>query len=227
MFLLNSRSHLFSAARKPSDRLGRQVRGRTFSRSYGAILPSSFSRVLPFAWECSSRPPVSVCGTVDRGRGLSGFSRGHGLCAFGIPPSSSRPGVIGARICLGPAPRRLNKLFRSLARIAFPVPASHAAVGTGILTRFPSGARLRFPLGADSPCAVQRGAGNLGLTATRILFLVLATHVNIRSSNASKAARAAPSSAYGTLPYQSLARFRGFGCGLEPRYIFRAGRLDR
>jgi hypothetical protein len=38
--------------------------GRTLSRSYGANLPSSFSRVLPSALEYSSRPPVSVCGTV-------------------------------------------------------------------------------------------------------------------------------------------------------------------
>jgi hypothetical protein len=37
--------------------------GRPFSRSYGAILPSSLTRVLPFACVCSTRLPVSVCGT--------------------------------------------------------------------------------------------------------------------------------------------------------------------
>lgn len=183
-----------------------------FSRSPGNALPAHLCR-------------FAVRSTAVAG--LAAFLVGMAFAPSGFLPPRRAPALYGARICLGPAPRRLNKLFHPLARITFPVPASHAAVGTGILTRFPSGARLRFPLGADSPCAVQRGAGNLGLTATRILFLVLATHVNIRSSNASKAARAAPSSAYGTLPYQSLARFRGFGCGLEPRYIFRAGRLDR
>ena len=34
-----------------------------FSRSYGVILPSSLTRVLPFVLEFSSRLPVSVCGT--------------------------------------------------------------------------------------------------------------------------------------------------------------------
>ena len=40
---------------------------RTFSRSYGANLPSSFTRVLSSALEYSSCPPVSVCGTVPTG----------------------------------------------------------------------------------------------------------------------------------------------------------------
>ena len=33
------------------------------SRSYGVILPSSLTRVLPFVLGFSPRPPVSVCGT--------------------------------------------------------------------------------------------------------------------------------------------------------------------
>ncbi|KHF27783.1 hypothetical protein CM49_06648 [Paenibacillus sp. P1XP2] len=37
--------------------------GHPFSRSYGVILPSSLTRVLPRALEFSSRLPVSVCGT--------------------------------------------------------------------------------------------------------------------------------------------------------------------
>ena len=41
------------------------IKGHTFSRSYGINLPSSFSRVLSSALEYSSRPPVSVCGTVS------------------------------------------------------------------------------------------------------------------------------------------------------------------
>ena len=39
-------------------------RGRTFSRSYGTILPSSFTRVLSSALGFSPCLPVSVCGTV-------------------------------------------------------------------------------------------------------------------------------------------------------------------
>ena len=56
MFLVNSRLGLFTAA--PSS-LG----GRPFSRSYGAILPSSLTTNHSSALGYSPRLPVSVCGT--------------------------------------------------------------------------------------------------------------------------------------------------------------------
>ena len=66
--------------------------GRTLSRSYGANLPSSFTRVLSSALEYSSCPPVSVCGTVDLALKLRGFSWKQGIGSFrrASPPSSSR-----------------------------------------------------------------------------------------------------------------------------------------
>ena len=73
MFLLNSRSHLFTAAR---------FHGHTLSRSYGIILPSSFSRVLSSALEYSSHPPVSVYGTATRDLVLRGFSWKQGIHHF-------------------------------------------------------------------------------------------------------------------------------------------------
>ena len=54
VFLLNSRLGLFAAA---------PLRGLPFSRSYGVILPSSLTTLLPLALEFSSHLPVSVCGT--------------------------------------------------------------------------------------------------------------------------------------------------------------------
>ena len=57
--------------------------------------------------------------------------------------------------------------------------------GTGILTSFPSTTRFRLALGADSPCADERCAGNLGLTATELFTLFIATHVSIRTSDTS------------------------------------------
>ena len=57
--MLNSRLGLFTAA--PSGCY--TLTGHPFSRSYGVILPSSLTRVLPSALEFSSRLPVSVCGT--------------------------------------------------------------------------------------------------------------------------------------------------------------------
>ena len=64
VFLINSRLDLFTAAPP--------MAGRPFSRSYGSILPSSLTMNLSSALECSSRPPVSVCGTGC----LARFSRG-------------------------------------------------------------------------------------------------------------------------------------------------------
>src|SRR5699024_6592145 len=68
-------------------------------RSYGAILPSSLTRVLPLTFGFSPRLPVSVCGTgtCDLARG---FSWQCGFGSFGtLFPSPSQLGIIG-RICL-------------------------------------------------------------------------------------------------------------------------------
>ena len=51
MFLINSRYSRFSVA---------HLRGRPLSRTYGAILQSSLTTVLPSALEFSSHLPVSV-----------------------------------------------------------------------------------------------------------------------------------------------------------------------
>jgi hypothetical protein len=53
--------------------------GRPFSRSYGANLPNSLTKVLPFALVYSTRLPVSVCGTGTWVSMLRGFSRQLGL----------------------------------------------------------------------------------------------------------------------------------------------------
>lgn len=65
VFLLNSRLGLFTAAHSTSE--------HPFSRSYGVILPSSLTRVLPLTLGFSPRLPVSVCGTgtYDLTRGFS------------------------------------------------------------------------------------------------------------------------------------------------------------
>ena len=59
MFLINSRYPLVCA---PAQELPQ--RRASFSRSYGGILPSSFSIVLSSALVYSTSPPVSVWGTV-------------------------------------------------------------------------------------------------------------------------------------------------------------------
>ena len=74
-------------------------------------------------------------------------------------------------------------------------------IGTGILTRFPSTTPFGLALGADSPCADERCAGNLGLSASGPFTRFIATHVSIRTSDISSRVHTPPSQTYGTLSY--------------------------
>ncbi len=246
-------------------------------------MPSSFTRVLSSALEFSSCPPVSVCGTVEIKLKLSGFSwklgignfapQGHSLSRLGIDPPDLPKGSSYTLEPGHPTPGLLNLLR---PHIAF-------YFGTGILTRFPSTTHFCLALGADSPCADERCAGNLGLTAREPFTPFIATHVSIRTSDTSSSLLKPPSQAYGTLSYhlyaplntlqgcctatscrttnrpmrkashfafamaasdhwgvlrrvaprinlkrsQRSVQIRDFGAQFEPRYIFRAGRLDQ
>jgi hypothetical protein len=73
--------------------------GSSFSRSYGGILPSSLTTVLPIALVFSTCPPVSVwgTGTVQLARG---FSWQHGISDFALNGSASRLRIYEGRICL-------------------------------------------------------------------------------------------------------------------------------
>ena len=156
MFLLNSRSHLVSAALSSSKREVLHQKGRTFSRSYGTILPSSFTRVLSCALVCSTCLPVSVCGTVSYKLSLSGFSWKHGINNFSAH-KSARP---TSDLSVDKKPD-----FPSLSayiQVPFlPINGSpsllrpHFALikSPGILTWFPSTTHLCLTLGADSPCS--------------------------------------------------------------------------
>lgn len=125
--MVNSRRSLFSAAHS---------RGQPFSRSYGLILPSSLTRVLPLALVSSTHLPVSVCGTGN-GAYSSVFSRSRVLLTSrpkarhrGIPP--------------------LTTTIHSVAELPLELPHQHAA-GTGILTRCPSPTPLGLGLGPTNP----------------------------------------------------------------------------
>ena len=86
MFLLNSRLGLFSAA---------SLKRHPFSRSYGVILPSSLTMVLPFVLGFSPRPPASVCGTGTYTI-ASSFSRQRGFTCF---PTCLRSFIRSALSC--------------------------------------------------------------------------------------------------------------------------------
>ena len=128
VFLLNSPSHLVTAAviRSGSKFLHQQQ--RTFSRSYGTILPSSFTRVLSSALVFSTRPPVSVWGTMTCNLKLRGFSWKQGINGFTTVVASSRVSVLCLRICLETPPTHFHQDNRRLAHLAFSVPPSQLQV---------------------------------------------------------------------------------------------------
>ena len=115
---------------------------------------------------------------------------------FVITPQLSRPDLPGQHVYTlqpgHPTPGRANLLRPHIA----------LNKGTGILTSFPSATHFCLTLGADSPCADERCAGNLGLTAREPFTPFIATHVSIRTSDTSSTGYPAPSQAYGTLSYR-------------------------
>ncbi len=118
MFLLNSRLGHFSAT--PI------FWGRPFSRSYGASLPSSLTKGIPFTSVFSTCPPVSVCGTVDVRSRIEAFLGGVGVRAelSWLPNSSHHPQVQRARGF--PCVRSLVRLGRCCPAPAYPAASPHS-----------------------------------------------------------------------------------------------------
>ena len=153
MFLVNSRSHLVTATPTSLESKSHHQQRRTFSRSYGTNLPSSFTRVFSSALGFSPHPPVSVYGTVPCCLKLRRFSWKHGINHFPIQRSvvsyldlknPDLPKFSAYILSPGqPTPGRSSLLRPSIAVIQ----------STGILTSFPSTTPLGLALGADSPCA--------------------------------------------------------------------------
>ena len=152
MFLVNSRSHLVTATPTSLESKSHHQQRRTFSRSYGTNLPSSFTRVFSSALGFSPHPPVSVYGTVRCYLKLRRFSWKHGINHFPIQRS-----VVSYLDLKNPdlpkfsayllSPGQPTPGMSSLLRLSIAV-----STGTGILTCFPSTTPLGLALGADSPC---------------------------------------------------------------------------
>ncbi len=117
VLLLNSRQSHFTVAASLR---------RPFSRSYGAILPSSLTRVLPFALVFSTRLPVSVCGTGTRTSSLRSFSWQYGSLTSG--PKAPR-----SRFRLGsgfayPRHRLLRLAPESINRLSYHTASLHRSI---------------------------------------------------------------------------------------------------
>ena len=157
MFLLNSCLSLFSAACS---------RRHPFSRSYGVILPSSLTMLLPPALGFSPHPPVSVYGT-------GAYSA---IAAFLDSPNHRLPYFSSVRVttldCRTVFPirllLRLPRVFRPRVRLSFCVPTVLTVCSTGISTCCPSATSFDLALGPDLPRADQLYSGNLRYSAGRI-----------------------------------------------------------
>jgi len=96
--------------------------GRSFSRSYGAILPSSLTRVISITLVFSTCPPVSV---LVRARTVlpRGFSRRYGVRdSPAFRPAGIVPHRTGSRIFLGTLATHLPPLNRRRGSLSLPRP---------------------------------------------------------------------------------------------------------
>ena len=151
MFLVNSRHPLFTATPECFRSKFLHTPECTFSRSYGAILLSSLTRVVSSALGFSPRPPESVCGTVTKITRYEAFLGSVGstsLCPKRTPHHISE---LSLRICQQTPPTCLNRVFRHPDGLPFSVPPSLKRYfgGTGILTCFPSATPFGLTLGTD------------------------------------------------------------------------------
>ena len=163
MFLLNSCLGLFSAA---------SSHWHSFSRSYGVILPSSLTMLLPSALGFSPHPPVSVYGTGTV----------QTIAAFLDAWLTYFPTYISVRFtpldCCAVFPTQLllclRRSFHSRLMLSTRVPTVLLYCSTGISTCCPSTTPFGLALGPDLPRADQLYSGNLRYSAGRILtFLSL------------------------------------------------------
>ena len=154
MFLLNSCLSLFSAA---------CVSRHPFSRSYGVILPSSLTMLLPPALGFSPHPPVSVYGTgfvysiaAFLGTWLMDFATYSSLHVTSSDCIADLPTILLPR---------LFRSFHSRIPLSTCVPTVLINKSTGISTCCPSTTSFDLALGPDLPRADQLYSGNLGYSA--------------------------------------------------------------
>ena len=137
-----------------------------FSRSYGCILPSSLTEVIPIALHFSCRLPVSVCGTGTRTSTLRSFSRQSGIthfwpCGTAHCSGSNRGFSYGSQFPYSLAPTVSDRQ----AELSYCVTPSLHSSGSGMLTGCPSPTAFALGLGptnqtritlASEPSGVRR-----------------------------------------------------------------------
>ena len=177
--------------------LGPSPRRLPLSRSYGYILPSSLTRVLPRTLGFSPRIPVSVYGTGGCSLTRS-FSRQCGVSSFaGVSTASSHASASVTRICLR---NSLHAFTGSSILLPACPPASLRRSNNCCrywnINQLSISYALCLGLGPDLPWDDDRCPGILMLSVGRILTFLFATHTNILTSLKS------------TMPYSTASALR-------------------
>ena len=140
-----------------------------FSRSYGVILPSSLTRVLPFVLEFSSRLPVSVCGT-GTSKYLAAFLAGVDSKTSFLWSTPRHSLAIRLAYFTTSQPHCLDALFHPRASSIFPCHCFIISLGsTGLSTCCPSATPFGLALGPDYPWADEPSPGFLRLSTAEFL----------------------------------------------------------
>ena len=149
--MLNSRFPLFTAISLSFRGKPLHQARHTFSRSYGAILPSSLAKVISTPWNILPthlcRFPVRALKMTHLGSFLGSLDSFTSLLTELVLASH--------RNDLRDLPRRPDYMLKPSSNRRLNYPPSHPIVGnailsgTGILTRFPSPTPLGLDLGPD------------------------------------------------------------------------------
>ena len=137
-----------------------------FSRSYGAILPSSLTMLLPSALGFSPHPPVSVYGTGYINT-IAAF-----LDTSSILFSTLISILLNFRFTSGFANSHTQFFYvlsHSTLELSSCVPTFLIIKGAGIFTSCPSTTLFSLALGPDLPREDKLDPGNLGYSAFKIL----------------------------------------------------------
>ena len=140
MFLVNSRYPLVTATLKCSGGKLHHTQRHTFSRSYGANLPSSLTRVLSSALGCSPCLPVLVYGTdglFTRPAAFLGSMELLSLASGRTFRLSSLLGVYKAPfVPLGPRAFTYKLEPRTISWLSYPSPSPLASTSTSRYRNF-------------------------------------------------------------------------------------------
>ena len=138
-----------------------------FSRSYGVILPSSLTRVLPFVLHYSYHLPVSVCGTGTSISTLAAFLASVNSSASLYIAPHHRPALRHAYFTTC-QPHDLATAFHPRGLTILLCPCFELLRWYGISTCCPSSTPFDLDLGPDLPWVDEPSPGNLRLSTEMI-----------------------------------------------------------